>query len=179
MGRRGAAAGPAGIRPGVGRHRSPDRGCHGTARCPGPDGVGPQLLFCENETNLARLYGADPVTPYPKDGINDHVVHGASTVNLEADEFYAELTPAGASADEALVLRQACAGMLWSKQLFGNQDRDRAPAVVAVLHIRRFTIVGRCGQVWNRTCPCSLAWVYNRAGLVHDNRTDYGQSGFG
>ena len=28
----------------------------------------------------------------------------------EADEFYAELTPAGASADEALVLRQACAG---------------------------------------------------------------------
>jgi hypothetical protein len=36
----------------------------------------------------------------------------------EADEFYAELTPAGASADEALVLRQACAGLLWSKQLF-------------------------------------------------------------
>jgi hypothetical protein len=36
----------------------------------------------------------------------------------EADEFYAELTPAGASADEALVLRQALAGMLWSKQFF-------------------------------------------------------------
>ena len=36
----------------------------------------------------------------------------------EADEFYAELTPASASADEALVLRQASAGMLWSKQLF-------------------------------------------------------------
>ena len=36
----------------------------------------------------------------------------------EADEFYAELTPASASADEALVLRQAFAGMLWSKQFF-------------------------------------------------------------
>ena len=36
----------------------------------------------------------------------------------EADEFYAELTPAAASVDEAMVLRQACAGMLWSKQLF-------------------------------------------------------------
>ena len=36
----------------------------------------------------------------------------------EADEFYSELTPATASADEAMVLRQACAGMLWSKQLF-------------------------------------------------------------
>ena len=36
----------------------------------------------------------------------------------EADEFYAELTPAAASADEALVMRQAFAGMLWSKQLY-------------------------------------------------------------
>jgi hypothetical protein len=150
----------------------------------GPDGADPQLLFCENETNFAGLYGGEPVTPYPKDGINDHVIHGAATVNpvgagtkcafwyqvtvpagqtaelrlrlrpagggpakssakssakapakaatalgkdfdqvmaqrrAEADEFYTELTPAGASADEALVLRQASAGMLWSKQLF-------------------------------------------------------------
>ena len=36
----------------------------------------------------------------------------------EADEFYGDLTPAEASADEALVLRQALAGMLWSKQLY-------------------------------------------------------------
>ena len=36
----------------------------------------------------------------------------------EADEFYAELTPAGASADEAMVMRQAFAGMLWGKQFY-------------------------------------------------------------
>jgi hypothetical protein len=36
----------------------------------------------------------------------------------EADEFYAELTPAETTADEALVLRQSLAGMLWSKQLY-------------------------------------------------------------
>ncbi|GGL87982.1 glucosidase [Streptomyces fumigatiscleroticus] len=36
----------------------------------------------------------------------------------EADAFYAELTPKGASEDEALVLRQALAGMLWSKQYY-------------------------------------------------------------
>jgi hypothetical protein len=36
----------------------------------------------------------------------------------EADEFYAELTPARSSEDEALVLRQSLAGMLWSKQLY-------------------------------------------------------------
>ncbi len=36
----------------------------------------------------------------------------------EADEFYAELTPAEAPPDEAMIMRQAFAGMLWSKQLF-------------------------------------------------------------
>jgi hypothetical protein len=36
----------------------------------------------------------------------------------EADEFYAELTPEAASPEEAHVLRQALAGMLWSKQLY-------------------------------------------------------------
>jgi hypothetical protein len=139
----------------------------------GPDGTAPTALFCDNETNHERLYGAAPITPYPKDGINDHVVSGADTVNperkgtkcsfwyklnvqpgqtvelrlrlrpaesttsvsdqpafgaafdqvmskrkAEADEFYTELTPASASADEALVMRQAFGGMLWSKQFY-------------------------------------------------------------
>jgi hypothetical protein len=47
----------------------------------GSDGAAPDRLFCENETNVARLFGAAPATPYPKDGINDHVVSGAATVN--------------------------------------------------------------------------------------------------
>ncbi|MFF1695280.1 glucosidase [Streptomyces sp. NPDC058257] len=37
----------------------------------------------------------------------------------EADQFYRELTPERASEDEARVLRQALAGMLWSKQYYG------------------------------------------------------------
>ncbi len=141
---------------------------------PGPDGTGPTLLFCDNDSNLRRLYDVAPATPYPKDGINDHVVSGAATVNparrgtkcaawyrvavapgstvelrlrlrptgsapdsatalgadfervvtarrTEADEFYADLTPAAASPDEAMVMRQAFAGMLWSKQLYYYQ----------------------------------------------------------
>jgi hypothetical protein len=48
---------------------------------PGPDGTDPALLFCDNDTNTRRLYGVAPGTPYPKDGINDHVVAGADTVN--------------------------------------------------------------------------------------------------
>jgi hypothetical protein len=132
-------------------------------------------LFCDNDTNTRKLYGSDG-PPFPKDGIADHVMRGAATVNpelkgtkaavhyrlevppgatsevrlrfwkpgegarpapsaaegdlglafeailaerrAEADEFYAHLTPADATDDEALVLRQASAGMLWSKQFF-------------------------------------------------------------
>ena len=129
------------------------------------DGL-PTTLFCDNETNEERLFGASSATPTPKDGINDHVVDGADSVAAgsgtktafwyvldvapgatatvrvrlrpavrggnpwddfdaiaarrreEADEFYEELTPTEASADEALVLRQSLAGMLWSKQLY-------------------------------------------------------------
>ena len=36
----------------------------------------------------------------------------------EAEDFYAELTPAGASADEAMVMRQAFGGLLWGKQFY-------------------------------------------------------------
>jgi hypothetical protein len=122
-------------------------------------------LFCENETNAARVFGASRSPRFPKDGINDHVVRGDATIDpdrvgtkaafrfrvtvdpgatatidlrlndvepgvgtdfdevlqqreREADEFYAALRPAGASDDEALVLRQALAGMLWSKQFY-------------------------------------------------------------
>jgi hypothetical protein len=137
---------------------------------PDPDGRQPALLACENETNVARLFGAPPTTPWPKDGINDHVVAGASTVNpdgtgtkaaawyrltvpaggraelrlrlrpgatgngqdplgsdfaetmsrreAEADEFYADLRRADATDEEARVMRQAFAGMLWSKQFY-------------------------------------------------------------
>jgi hypothetical protein len=42
---------------------------------------GPKLLFCENETNTSRLWGLPSPTPFPKDGINDHVLAGAPTVN--------------------------------------------------------------------------------------------------
>jgi hypothetical protein len=42
----------------------------------------PELLFTENETNVARLYGAANPTPYAKDGITEAVVHGrAEAVN--------------------------------------------------------------------------------------------------
>ncbi len=134
----------------------------------------PDVLFCENETNVRRLYGVPDGPAYPKDGINDFVVEGAPTVNPakegtkatldysvsvppgesrtlrvrlrrespgdgapsgapldasgfdatvvtrreEADRFWETLAPPGCSDDEARVLRQAMAGLLWSKQFY-------------------------------------------------------------
>ncbi|MFL5797332.1 MAG: MGH1-like glycoside hydrolase domain-containing protein [Actinomycetota bacterium] len=124
----------------------------------------PEALFCENESNLERLFGQPNASPYPKDGINDHLIHGAETVDPahrgtktamhyaltvpagrsreirlrfsdgdtdlgveflrvldlrrhEADEFYASMAP-DATDEEASVMRQAFAGLLWSKQFY-------------------------------------------------------------
>jgi len=131
----------------------------------------PARLFCENETNVARLFAGPAPTPFPKDGIHDHIVAGTATVNpagvgTKAALWYRVDVPAGESAElrlrlapwtglppdlgagwdavvtarraeadewhEALaarvaggvdaaarpVLRQAVAGMLWSKQFY-------------------------------------------------------------
>ena len=130
------------------------------------------LLFTENESNNARVFGTANASPYVKDGINNYLVHGdaqavnpaqegtktaahyqisvgngeAQTIRLrlmgetakasvkpfgdfdaifemrrtEADDFYAAIMPAAVNKDEdrARVMRQALAGMLWSKQYF-------------------------------------------------------------
>jgi len=130
----------------------------------------PELLFCDNETNAHRLFGVDGAR-YPKDGINDHVIHGHPTVNpdrvgtkcaaryrltvpargsavmrlrisrdalqpvdandavlrarkQDADEFYEEVIPRSLSEDARGVMRQALAGMLWSKQYYNYVVRD-------------------------------------------------------
>ena len=85
-------------------------------------------LFCENETNLARLYGAAPITPYPKDGINDHVIHGAATVNPDQRgtkcAFWYQLTVApGETAELRLRLRPAGAA--------DGRQRSRRPRSAA------------------------------------------------
>ncbi|PYR35244.1 MAG: glucosidase, partial [Acidobacteria bacterium] len=46
------------------------------------------------------------------------------TRRREADDFYRAITPPNATADEALVIRQALAGLLWSKQYY-NFDATR------------------------------------------------------
>jgi len=135
------------------------------------------LLFTENETNHARLFGSANASPYVKDGIDRLLVHGETaavnaaqegtkvaahyqasvgagkthvirlrlTTNApaksskpfrdfdavfesracEADAFYQAITPPAirSDPDRTRVMRQALAGMLWTKQYF-NYDLD-------------------------------------------------------
>jgi hypothetical protein len=41
----------------------------------------PGFLFCDNETNTGRLYNYNDGKEFYKDGINDHLIHGANTIN--------------------------------------------------------------------------------------------------
>jgi len=41
----------------------------------------PELLFCDNETNTGRLYNYNDGKLYFKDGINDHIINNADTIN--------------------------------------------------------------------------------------------------
>ncbi|MER7003210.1 glucosidase [Dactylosporangium sp. NPDC000555] len=76
---------------------------------PAPDGTLPAQLYCENETNTQRLFGSPPATAYPKDGINDHIVHGAGTVNpaqegTKAAFWYRLTVPPGETVELSLRL---------------------------------------------------------------------------
>jgi len=141
------------------------------------------LLFTENETNTAHIFGVPNHTPYVKDAFHEFVCHNRQdavnpelkgtkatalhrlvvpaqgqvevrlrlttdspkhfarmsvsggpcgnefaetlqTRRTEADEFYKTIIPNALSADEANVMRQALAGMLWSKQFY-HYDVDK------------------------------------------------------
>lgn len=62
----------------------------------------PELLFCNNETNTRRFNHFDGGEKYFKDGINDHLIHGADSVNpdkagTKAAVNYDIAIPAGGS----------------------------------------------------------------------------------
>src|SRR5919202_2571217 len=69
----------------------------------------PHVVFCDNETNAARLWGGANRTPYVKDGINDAVVDGRKDavnpepVGTKAAAHYALSVAPGAT--ETIILR--------------------------------------------------------------------------
>ena len=89
----------------------------------------PELLFCDNEPNAKRLWGTGG-TPFPKDGIGDHVVHGAATVKpalagTKAALHYRLTVAPGATAEIRLRLapEQRSLGSAWQATL-AERSRD-------------------------------------------------------
>ena len=68
----------------------------------------PEALFCDNETNARRLWDAEG-PPYPKDGINDHVVDGAATVNPARTGHQGRAAGTGSRSGPGRRPRSACA----------------------------------------------------------------------
>jgi hypothetical protein len=69
----------------------------------------------ETATVRLRFTNITPIGADPFDAEFDRIL---STRRREADEFYAAVTPQGLSADARNVMRQAFAGLLWSKQFY-------------------------------------------------------------
>jgi hypothetical protein len=105
-----AWASPAGAAPELTARGSTLVGTHpsvGTLSLSG-DGA-PSALCCDNETNAPALFGVPGRSPYPKDGIGNHVVHGSPSVNPDGTGskgalWYQLTVPAGGTRELRLRL---------------------------------------------------------------------------
>jgi hypothetical protein len=84
-------------------------------------------LVCDNESNAERLWGSTSRSGFPKDGINDHVIHAAQTVNpaqvgTKAALHYVLSVDAG---EHALI-----------RLRFGRRETDAAGGAAAALELR-------------------------------------------
>ena len=71
------------------------------------------------QSALKEAYGGEKDDPF-----GDHYKAVLETRKYEADEFYASVIPGALSKEEAIVMRQALAGLLWTKQYY-DFDLDR------------------------------------------------------
>jgi hypothetical protein len=88
-----------------------------------------RLTVAAGQSQVVRLRLSDIVpAPSPGNGkMTSPFVQFDSIVEMrrtEADEFYASVIPSSLNADQANVMRQALAGMLWSKQFY-HYDVDK------------------------------------------------------
>ena len=99
----------------------------------GPDGLLPELLLTDNETNTERLFGKPNRTPFVKDAFHDRVVGGRegavnpARTGTKAAAWYRLALPAGA--DATLRLRLAPVGQMPPDPLGAGFDATFAARV--------------------------------------------------
>jgi hypothetical protein len=124
----------------------------------------PPLLFCDNETNLRRLYGVDGAAGYFKDGFNEYIVsHNPRAVNpaftgTKAAAHYELTVPAGGTARVRLRLSDTPLAQPFSNfdTCFDQRRRD-ADAFYASLQAdisdadaRNVQRQALAGMIWNK-----------------------------
>jgi hypothetical protein len=123
-----------------------------------------ELLFCDNETNAQRLYGTAGASDFPKDAINDYLVHGrTAAVNpgregTKAAVHYQLTVPAGES--RTVRVRLAAPGLAEPFADFTtllNQRKAEADAFYAALQTgienpdaRAVQRQALAGMLWNK-----------------------------
>jgi hypothetical protein len=89
-----------------------------------PAGVGTKgalhyrVTVAAGETRRIRLRLAQSDDPVQRLDLGDDFAAVLRARETEADEYFADLIPAAASAEEAAVARQGIAGLMWSKQFY-------------------------------------------------------------
>jgi hypothetical protein len=92
--------------------------------CEGADA----LLFTDNETNMARLYGLPNRTPYVKDAFDEYVVHGnraatnPAATGTKAAGYYRRTVDAGAAESVRVRLRRVSGASGPSASAFDDFD---------------------------------------------------------
>lgn len=103
----------------------------------------PEFLFCDNETNAPKLFGAQATTPYPKDGINDYVVDGADSVNPAQEgtkaalRYQVTLAPGASTRIRVRLVGAASLGIDADSSPLATSPVDVAAGFDAVLAERR------------------------------------------
>jgi hypothetical protein len=84
------------------------------------DGTAPQLLFTDNETNAARLFGTGNTNPHVKDAFHEYVVHGRLDAVNPKDQ--------GTKAAVYYRLQVPAAGALtWRLRLYAEDEATPQP----------------------------------------------------
>jgi hypothetical protein len=107
------------------------------------------LLFCENETNNERLFGAPNASAYVKDGVNDCVVNGVS------EAVNPDRTGTKVAAHHVLELAPGASASIRVRLTASGAHQDRAPlgaAFTRVLGARR----SEADQFYATVIPATL-----------------------
>ncbi|HUC86647.1 MAG TPA: hypothetical protein VL970_15730, partial [Candidatus Acidoferrales bacterium] len=126
----------------------------------------PEILFCDNDTNVRRLYGMDKAPGFFKDAFHEYVIHGNQTAvnpqccGTKAGSLHQWKIPAGGSKEIRLRLSQPAGEKPFSDfdLIFSRRIREadefyaKLQAGIADADERLVQRQALAGMIWNKQC---------------------------